>query len=105
LAHEAANYYELDRATGWVQVRTDRLPELFARKQRAAFTGHTLLAAVPTDPGKPLRYLLTDRSNPDPRVLEGPPDASRDPEARRLWDALQARFPGELPPFGEPPRM
>ncbi len=25
------------------------------------------------------------------------PTLVREPEARRLWDALKARFPGELP--------
>lgn len=103
--NEAAAYYELDRESGWAQLRAETLPELFARKQRAAFSAHTLLAAVPGAPGQPLRYLLTDRNVPDPRVLEAPPDASLDSEARRLWDALQARYPGELPPFGDPPRM
>jgi hypothetical protein len=102
---EAAVYYELDYGSGWVQFRKDRLPELLARKQRAAISPTSLLAAIPGPPGQGPRYLLTDRRNPAPRALEGPPDPSSEPEARRLWDALKARFPGELPPDPELPRM
>jgi hypothetical protein len=94
---EAAVYYELDYDSGWVQFRDDRLPELIARKQRAAISSTMLLAAIPGSPGQGPRYLLTDRQNPGPRALEGPPDPSGEPGARRLWDALKARFPGELP--------
>jgi hypothetical protein len=33
------------------------------------------------------------------------PDRATDPEAARLWQALQDRFPGELQAPGQPPRM
>ena len=105
LIDEAALYYELDRESGWVQFREARLPELMAQKQRAAVSVNTLLAAIPGPQGQGPRFLLTDRRNPAPRALEGPPDPSAEPEARRLWDALKARFPGELPPDPELPRM
>ena len=105
LIDEAAVFYELDRESGRVQFREARLPELLAQKQRAALSSNTLLAAIPGPPGEGPRYLLTDRRNPAPRALEGPPDPSAEPEARRLWDALKARFPGELPPDPELPRM
>lgn len=94
---QAALYYELDQKTGWVQFRESRLPELLARKQRAALSSHTLLAAIPGPPGQGMRYLIVDRDNPRPEALEGPPNATQDAEARRLWKALAARFPGELP--------
>ncbi|HEX9706897.1 MAG TPA: sulfatase-like hydrolase/transferase, partial [Steroidobacteraceae bacterium] len=102
---EAATYYELEYESGWVQFREDRLPELLARKQRAAISSDTLLAAIPGLPGEGPRYLLTDRHMPAPRALERVPDPSTEPEARLLWDALKARFPGELPPDPELPRM
>ncbi len=93
---EAAVYYELDPETGWMRLRRDKLQILLSCKQRAAISPDSLLAAIPDPDGRNLRYLYTDRHDPLPRVLEGPPDPARDPEARRLWDALQARYPGEL---------
>ncbi|HKX98230.1 MAG TPA: hypothetical protein VJL86_00795, partial [Steroidobacteraceae bacterium] len=105
LVDEAAVYYRLDRDSGRVEFREDRLAEVLDRKQRAAISPSLLLAAIPGPIGQELKYLVTDRTRPVPVVLEGPPDATRAPEARRLWDALQARFPGELPPDPELPRM
>lgn len=98
IVDEASVFYELDPDSGWVQFRPDRLPELLAQKQRAALSADHLLAALPGAPGSPVRYLYTDRINPRPKELEGPPGASADPEAHRLWQALLARFPGELEP-------
>jgi hypothetical protein len=103
---EAAVYYELDYETGWVQFRENRLPELLARKQRAALSSTTLIAVIPgRQPGQSPHYLLTDRRKPAPRALEGAPDPASEPEASRLWDALKARYPGELPADPELPRM
>ena len=102
---EAAGFYEVDPETGWVQLRRDRRAALMAQKERAAFSADTLLAALPGAPGEPPRFLLTDRNMPEPRVLSTPPDARTEPEARRLWDALHARFPGELEPAEELPPM
>ncbi len=96
LIDEAAVFYELDRKSGWIQFREDRLPELLARKQRAAISPTMLLAAIPGPPGQDPHYLLSDRSKPAPVALEGRPDPATEPEAARLWDALKARFPGEL---------
>jgi len=96
LIDEAAVYYEIDRESGWVQLRENRLPEVLARKQRAAISPTLLLAVIPGPAGAP-QYMASDRANPAPVVLEGPPDAASGPEAVRLWNALVARFPGELP--------
>jgi hypothetical protein len=96
LIHEGAAYYEIVPETGWVQLRPDRLPELMARKQRAALSRDSLLAAIPSWTDDTVTYLFTDRHSPLPRRLESQPDPATDPEAARLWDALHARFPGEL---------
>jgi hypothetical protein len=94
---EAGIYYEMDPDSGWVQLRADRLPEILARKQRAAISRDALLAVIPSWTDGGVTTLYSDRRSPAPRRLQGPPDASTDPEAARLWQALEARFPGELP--------
>lgn len=96
LVHEAAAYYEIVPETGWVQIRKDRLPELLSKKQRAAMSANSLLAAIPSWTDDTTQYLFTDRRSPLPRKLQGRPDPVAEPEAARLWDALQARFPGEI---------
>lgn len=97
LVHEGAAYYELASGSGWVQLRRDRLPELLAQKQRAALTSNLLLAAIPDNEQRTVRYWLTDRDAPLPRRITARPDPASEPDAVRLWDALQARFRGELP--------
>ena len=97
LMREGAPYYQIVPETGWVQLRPDRLPELMAKKQRAAVSRDSLLAAIPSWTDDSIKYLFTDRRSPLPRRLQSRPDAAAEPEAARLWDALHARFPGELP--------
>ena len=94
---EAAVFYELDPATGWMQFRSNRLPFLMAHKQRAALSRDSLLAAIPGPADGSVAWLFTDRRSPLPRRLVGRPDPGTEPEAARLWDALHAHFRGELP--------
>lgn len=105
IVDEASVYYELDSASGWVQFRPERLPALMAQKQRAAISAGALLAALPGPPGGPPRFLFLPTGEPRPRALEGLVDAEADPDARRLWEALQARFPGELERASGLPQM
>lgn len=93
---EAGLYYEVDPASGWVQLKADRLPEIFAAKERAAFDRDWLLAALPDGHGGH-EYLATRRQRPLPARVYARPSAAEHPEVARLWDALHARFPGELP--------
>jgi hypothetical protein len=67
-----------------------------AKKQRAAISRDSVLAYVPSWDDDSVSYLMSSRRSPLPRRLEGRPDPASDPEAARLWDTLQARFPGEL---------
>lgn len=98
LIDEAAVYYGLDLASGWVQIREEKLPELLERKQKAAFSSSRLMAAIPSAPGHPPGYLLTGRVDPLPKALQGPPDPLTDPDAYRLWSGAMTRFPGEWHP-------
>ncbi|MGQ0429524.1 MAG: sulfatase-like hydrolase/transferase [Gammaproteobacteria bacterium] len=97
LVSEAGIYYEVVPDTGWVQLRPDRLPEIMAKKQRAALSSDALLAAVPNWTDDSVAYLFSSRRDPLPRRLAGPPNPVTDPEAARLWAALHERFAGELP--------
>ena len=103
LIQEGAAYYEIVPETGWVQLRRNRLSELMSQKQRAAISQESLLAAIPSRTDDSVTYLYTDRRSPLPRRLQGRPDAETDPEAARLWDALHARFPGEMSTISEVP--
>jgi arylsulfatase A-like enzyme len=103
LIHEGAAYYEIVPETGWVQLRRKRLSELMSQKQRAAISQDSLLAAIPSRTDDSVTYLFTDRRSPLPRRLQGRPDAETDPEAARLWDALHARFPGEMSTISQVP--
>ena len=105
LVGEAGVFYELVPSTGWVQLRPDRLGEIMATKQRAAVSRDAILARVPSWTDGSVSGLFSDRRHPMPRRLEGPPDAAAEPEAARLWEALQERFPGELKGPAEMPRM
>lgn len=105
LLREGIQYFEFVPESGWVQLRPDRLSELSAQKQRAALSKDSLLAAIPSWTDESVSYLFTDRHSPLPRRLQGPPDPATEPEAARLWDALHARFPGELPGNPRLPRM
>ena len=97
LIREAASFYEVEPTRGWSQLRKDRLPILLDRKQRAAMQGDFLLAAVPRDTKTgQFDYVFLDRKLPVPVRFRERPDATRAPEAARLWDALHSRFPGEL---------
>jgi arylsulfatase A-like enzyme len=98
VVNEASIYYEVDPDSGWVQLRQSTIPELISHKQRAALTSDFLLAAVPSRSADGLHYIFADRRKELQRPLEGDGTIFAIPEARRLRDALQARFPGELPP-------
>lgn len=97
LVSEAAMFYQVAPDTGWVQLRPDRLAEIMAKKQRAALSRESLLAAIPSWTDGSVSFLYASRRDPLPRRLESRPNPASDPEAARLWDALHARFPGELP--------
>jgi hypothetical protein len=102
---EAGIYYEMAPESGWVQLRPERLPEILGKKQRAAMSTHAILAAIPSWTDDTVTYLYVDRREGSPRRLTGPPAGQSDPEAARLWAALEGRFPGEMARRRDPPPM
>jgi hypothetical protein len=74
----------------------NRWQELLASKERAVIHGDWLLAALPVNQGRAHRYLLVNKRNGEPRWIERLSVEERDREVTLLWQALQARFPGEL---------
>ncbi len=105
LVDESTIYYQMVPDTGWVQLRPERLHEVMPKKQRAALSRDSLLAAIPSWTDATVTYHFSSRRSPLPGRLAGPPDRASDVEATRLWDALHARFPGELPVESDLPRM
>jgi len=93
---EAGIYYEMAPESGWVQLRPDRLPEILAKKQRAAISRNLVLATIPSWTDDSVTYFLADRHKPSVKRFTAPPTGDVAPEAARLWAALSARFPGEL---------
>lgn len=96
LIGEGAHYYEIAPASGWLQLRQDRLQDILARKERAALSRTHLLAALPRKSGDGREFLLIDRRRGMPTRLTSRPPSAESPEGARLWDALHARFAGEL---------
>ena len=95
-ARQAAQLFEVDRSSGWLDLRPGMIEPLMMMKERAALDETRLLAALPVAPDRH-QYLLVDRQSGQGRVLASRPDSS-DPGAQRLWDALHDYFPGELKP-------
>ncbi len=98
LVTENAIFYQMDPASGWVQLRPERLHEIMAKKQRAAVSKDAILAAIPSWTDSSVTWLYSPRREASPRRLDRRPDPREDPEGSRLMDALLGRFPGELSP-------
>lgn len=90
---EAAAYYRVDPQSDRVLVRTELLERVLEERQFAAFFGNQMLAVVPiqTDRGMTRRSILVERGH-RPRAIDDP-DRDEDAQVKRLWDALNARYP------------
>lgn len=104
-AQQLAEYYEVDRATGYVQLRPERVGEVLGNKQRAAIQGPWLLAAIPST-GSPQRFVLASRAGGAARLVAAD---DPDPVVHRLWRALRNRYgeaiddlPEHPVPFADP---
>lgn len=93
-ARTNSKFFGIDPATSRMYIRHELLPLAHAYKERAAFTSRHLLAALPAGPDAH-QYLYFDlQSGNGQLLLERPGPEPED--AQRLWDALEAHFPGEL---------
>lgn len=93
-ARQNSKFFTVDPQTARMHIRADFAPLAKAFKERSAFAGQRLLAAMPAGPYAH-QYLLFDFSKNSGRLLLGRPGAD-DPEGQRLWDALGNHYRGEL---------
>jgi hypothetical protein len=89
-------YFQVVNSTGRLQMRPEAVHLLMNFKERAVFDDRYILAGLPATPDAS-QYLLLDRRSGAGRVLEEIPEPG-DLLAHRLWQALEAGFPGELKP-------
>ena len=95
-ARTNSKFFGIDSETSRMYIRHGLLPLAHAYKERAAFTSRHLLAAVPAGPDAH-QYLYFDLQSGNGQLLLERPGPEPD-DAQRLWDALEAHFPGELKP-------
>ena len=95
-ARANAKFFEIDPNTGRLHIRHAFKPLALAFKERAAFTSKNLLAAIPAGP-EAHQYLYFDLMTQRGELLVERPGSDR-AEARRLWDAMDTYFAGELRP-------
>jgi arylsulfatase A-like enzyme len=95
-ARENSKFFGVDNDTSRMHIHYRMLPLVHAFKERAAFTAQHLLAAMPAGPDAH-QYVYFDIATGNGRLLlERPGPELMD--GQRLWDALDAHFPGELRP-------
>ena len=93
-ARQNSAFFKVDPDSGRLHIRPNMAPLAVAFKERAAFTKHELLAAIPAGPDRH-QYIFFDFPRNEGRLLlERPGDEDR--VAQRLWDALFENYPGEL---------
>ena len=85
----------LDPETGWVQFRADELPELIARKQRAALSSARFLAVIPARQAA-IRSTSCTAGSTRPTGPGRLSEPATDPEAYRLWTAALSPLSGRI---------
>jgi hypothetical protein len=99
IAENAIDYYRVNPASGWVELRNERLPAMMAYKERAAIGRHWLMAALPAA-GNRTSYWLINRDTGEASAADTMWRTQRE-NASILYRALHERFPGELQPLNE----
>jgi arylsulfatase A-like enzyme len=98
IVDQGMSAYAINPNNGRLELKAEFMAELMNSKERVAIGRDRILAAVPVA-GQSMKYLVVPRSGGVPTFLETAPRDGDDPQVRRLWDALNARFPGELTPL------
>jgi hypothetical protein len=88
VAEQSAEYYRINPDSGYVELRSERMREVLAYKERAAIQGDWLLASLPTRSGDQT-FILAKRSGGVARRVTA---ADADPRTHELWRALRARY-------------
>ncbi len=94
LAQQSIEYYRINPDSGWVEFKTERLPEMLEFKERAAIRGEWLMAALPGPQGRST-YVLVNRGTRKAELVTTSL-LQVDTNAAALLAALRARYP-ELP--------
>jgi arylsulfatase A-like enzyme len=88
--------YRVDPETDRVELRKEAAPQMRRQRQFAAIGSNRLMAAVPSQLDGRFLRLLVPLAGGLPQRVETQPDPALDPEAARLWQALQDRYGGIL---------
>lgn len=88
--------YRVDPVTDRVELRKEAAPQMRRQRQFAAIGSTRLMAAVPSQLDGRFLRLLVPLAGGFPQRVETMPDTTLDPEAARLWQALQDRYGGIL---------
>jgi arylsulfatase A-like enzyme len=96
----ASRYYKIDPVTDRLSVRRELVHALLEKRQFAALTDRALLAAIPEPVRGDYSYVFVREPFRQGAAIErlDSPSTAQDPEARRLWRALQSRFARTLAP-------
>lgn len=92
LAKQSAKFYQVDPATGRLSLRSGKIAEAMEDRQYAAMDDRFVLAALPYT-GVAYKYVLVARDRSvAPVLVDGVEGLAGNPQAIRLWQALQQRF-------------
>ena len=95
-ARQNSMFFNVDPASGRLEINEQFAPLATAFKERAAFTQRHLLAALPAGPFAH-QYVLIDKEASTGKLLMGRP-GDEEPELRDLWDGMHAHYADELNP-------
>jgi len=93
-ARQNSVFFAVDPKTARLHIKEAYRPLALAYKERAVFTKHQLLAAMPAGPYAH-QYIFLDFDKRHGRLLMARPGED-EPAARRLWDAMEEHYKGEL---------